>query len=104
MSDTLVESRNDSAQFAEKTAQVKQLLAELAALAPGAAREQISSLKDSASWLYQQGARRAKDAGSKVVTTVKQRPAETVLAGVVLGLLAWWMIVERRKPADADNE
>src|SRR5258708_5967032 len=88
--------QQNSANFAEKAAEVKNLLAELATLAPGVASEQLAALKNSASWLYQGGAKRIRDAGTKVVETVKRRPAETVLVGLGLGLLTWWLLAQRR--------
>jgi len=82
----------DSAAFAEKAAQVKRMLADLAHLAPSAAKEQISNLKDSAGWLYEEGTQTAKAAGAKVYDLAKRRPMETALVGVGLGLLVWWLV------------
>ena len=90
------QTTQNTTRFAEKAAEVKNLLAELATLAPGVAGEQLASLKSSASWLYSGGTKRIKEAGAKVVETVKRRPTETVLVGVGLGLLTWWLLSQRK--------
>ncbi len=90
------QATGSSDQFAEKAAQVKDLLAELAQLAPSAASEQLVALKQSASWLYEAGADELKKAGTKVVETVKNRPLQTALVGAGIGLLAWWLVARRK--------
>jgi len=70
--------------FADKVAELKTLITELAKTAPGAAQENIHALSKQAS-------AKAGDAARSVVKTVRENPIPVIaLAAVGTGLLAWY--------------
>jgi ElaB/YqjD/DUF883 family membrane-anchored ribosome-binding protein len=67
--------------FADKAAQLKTLVEELASAAPSAARDVACQAKE-----------RAIEAGKKVCAAVRKHPVEATAIAVGVGLLAWWLL------------
>ncbi len=67
--------------FADKAAQLKALVEELASAAPSAAKDVACHAKE-----------RAIEAGKKAYEVVRKHPVEVTVVAVGVGLLAWWLL------------
>lgn len=84
-----------AAVFGTKAAQLAVLVEELAAAAPGAAKEQIAHLAEMGGKLATLGKDKACAAAAQAADTVKKHPyatAATAAAVIGAGLLVWWLI------------
>lgn len=77
--------------MADKTAEVKNNLGDLGAMAVDVAKDHVAQVKETASDLYEQGTKKAKSMQKDAETYIKNEPIKTVLiagaVGVVIGLL-----------------
>jgi len=78
--------------FGAKLVELRALLADMAHSAPSAASETFDELKSKVTALCENCEEKVTDATHVVVKTVKEHPAQVVLAAVGAGLLAWWLL------------
>lgn len=90
-----LQSSTNGHDFAEKLGELRDLLADIARAAPGAASETFEELKNKAAAVCESCEHGLSDAGQRVVKTVKDHPAQVALAAVGAGLLAWWLLSRR---------
>lgn len=81
-----------AAEFAQKLTELRDLLADIARVAPAAASETFDGLKNRASALCDNCEEQVTDATHYVAKTVKAHPVQAAMIVVGAGALAWWLL------------
>jgi ElaB/YqjD/DUF883 family membrane-anchored ribosome-binding protein len=87
-------SAND--QFRQKAGEIKDNIVDMAGIAKDAARDKLSELKDGAASRYQSGVDKAGKARDGIIDYVKSNPGKSVLACVLVGAVAGYLVSRRR--------